>query len=96
MGPTGQASQAATATRRTDAKTVRVREDHLMPVIAQFLDERVFGPDRPAYLAASNTVAVRARPTRQGELSIYRVCLTFRSPSHPTNPTCWVLRVHGG
>jgi site-specific DNA recombinase len=40
------------AARPDHPKTVRVREDALMQVIAQFLDQRVFGPDRAAHLAA--------------------------------------------
>jgi site-specific DNA recombinase len=34
-------------------KTVKVREDHLLEVVAQFLDQRVFGPDRAKHLAAA-------------------------------------------
>src|SRR5579859_6726666 len=40
------------AARPDHPKTVKVREDHLLAVIAQFLDERVFGPDRAKHLAA--------------------------------------------
>jgi hypothetical protein len=41
------------AARPDHPKTVKVREDHLMAVITRFLDERVFGPDRAAHLAAT-------------------------------------------
>jgi site-specific DNA recombinase len=40
------------AARPDHPKTVKVREDDLLEVIAQFLDQRVFGPDRAAHLAA--------------------------------------------
>jgi hypothetical protein len=41
------------AARPDHPKTVKVREDHLLHVIAQFLDQRVFGPDRATHLAAT-------------------------------------------
>src|SRR5215472_9694481 len=41
------------AARPDHPRTVKVREDHLIAVIAQFLDQRVFGPDRAAHLAAT-------------------------------------------
>jgi hypothetical protein len=41
------------AARPDHPKTVKVREDHLLEVIAQFLDQRVFGPDRATHLAAT-------------------------------------------
>jgi site-specific DNA recombinase len=50
------------------AKTVKVREDHLIPVIAQFLDQYVFGPDRAQHLAATlpaNHAEDTARRERQ-------------------------------
>jgi hypothetical protein len=49
---THDATNPRHATARPDhPKTVKVREDHLLEVIAQFLDERVFGPDRAKHLA---------------------------------------------
>jgi site-specific DNA recombinase len=60
------------AARPDHPRTVKVREDALLEVIAQFLDQRVFGPDRAAHLAATlpaNLAEDTARRERQaGEL----------------------------
>jgi hypothetical protein len=68
------------------AKTVKVREDHLIPVIAQFLDERVFGADRAAHLAATlpaNHAEDAARRERQAA-ALHKSCGRSTPPRTPT------------
>ena len=48
-------------------RTVTIREDHLLNALAQFLDERIFGPERaaPARQPAARHRRRRRRPPRQ-------------------------------
>jgi len=73
-------------------ETVKVREDHLLQVIAQFLDERVFGPDRAAHLPATDaedTARRKAKPPTSA--SSYAKSTPPRTPMHgrsKASPAC--------
>jgi site-specific DNA recombinase len=49
----------------THPRSISVREDHLLPVIRQFLAERIFGPDRATLLAADLPASAAADQARR-------------------------------